>query len=173
MEGSSKCLRASELMQKNNHSIGNAGEFYVLAQLAQRGYVAGKTDDGQTLIDVIATDPETLLSVNIQVKSTAQFGGYWMTGNKARKSFENLWYVFVSLKSPEEIPEFFIFHSSEVAEGVEEQHQHWLSKPMKDGSPRKSSDIVNRFQPNTKRLETARNRWDLMFNEPIKSDKLG
>ena len=42
-------------MAKNNHSIGNAGEFYVLAQLAQRGYIAGKTDDGQTLIDVIAT----------------------------------------------------------------------------------------------------------------------
>ena len=52
-------------MAKNNHSIGNAGEFYVLAQLAQRGYIAGKTDDGQTLIDVIATDPETLKSVNI------------------------------------------------------------------------------------------------------------
>ena len=42
-------------MVRNHHSIGNAGEFYVLAQLAQRGYIAGKTDDGQTLIDVIAT----------------------------------------------------------------------------------------------------------------------
>ena len=58
-------------MARNNHSIGNAGEFYVLAQLAQRGYIAGKTDDGQTLIDVIATDPETLKSINIQVKTTA------------------------------------------------------------------------------------------------------
>ena len=62
-------------MAKNNHSIGNAGEFYVLAQLAQRGYIAGRTDDGQTLIDVNATDPETLRTVNIQVKSTAQFTG--------------------------------------------------------------------------------------------------
>ena len=163
-------------MQINNHNIGNAGEFYVLAQLAQRGYIAGKTDDGQTLIDIIATDPETLHSVNIQVKSSAQFGEYWMTGNKARKSFKNHWYVFVSLKSPEEMPEFFIFHSSDVAEGVEEQHQHWLSKPMKDGSPRKSSDIVNRFQPNPKRLETARNRWELMFDKPLRrteADRLG
>ena len=31
-------------MVRNHHSIGNAGEFYVLAQLAQRGYIAGKTD---------------------------------------------------------------------------------------------------------------------------------
>ncbi len=151
-------------MAQNNHSIGNAGEFYVLAQLAQRGYIAGKTDDGQTLIDVIATDPETLKTVNIQVKSTAQFTGYWMTGNKARKTFESLWYVFVALKAPAEMPEFFVFHSSEVAAGVEEQHQSWLAKPMKDGSPRKSSDIVNRFQPTAERLEEARDCWDLMFS---------
>ena len=52
------------------HGIGNAGEFYVLAQLAQRGYIAAKTDDGQTLIDVICTNPDTLQSVNIQVKTT-------------------------------------------------------------------------------------------------------
>jgi hypothetical protein len=35
----------------SNKNLGNAGEFYVLAQLAQRGYIAGKTDDGQTLIE--------------------------------------------------------------------------------------------------------------------------
>ena len=57
-----------------NKNVGNAGEFYVLAQLAQRGYIAGKTDDGQTLIDVIATDEETLRTVNIQVKSTLSEG---------------------------------------------------------------------------------------------------
>ena len=58
----------------SNKNLGNAGEFYVLAQLAQRGYIAGKTDDGQTLIDVIATDDETLRTVNIQVKATADYG---------------------------------------------------------------------------------------------------
>ena len=56
----------------SNKNLGNAGEFYVLAQLAQRGYIAGKTDDGQTLTDVIATDDETLRTVNIQVKAQDQ-----------------------------------------------------------------------------------------------------
>ena len=71
-------------MAKNNHSIGNAGEFYVLAQLAQRGYIAGKTDDGQTLIDVIATDPETLNSINIQVKTRNGAGDGWIMSAKKR-----------------------------------------------------------------------------------------
>ena len=35
-----------------NKNLGNAGEFYVLAQLAQRGYIAGKTDDGTTSLGV-------------------------------------------------------------------------------------------------------------------------
>ena len=146
------------------HNVGNSGEFYVLAQLAQRGYIAGKTDDGQTLIDVIATDPASLNSVNIQVKTTADFCGYWITGNKARQSFETLWYIFVVLKNPKEMPDFFIFQSSEVAEAVEAHFQHWLAKPMKDGRQRKDSDIVRRFQPTPERLEEARDCWDLMFS---------
>ncbi len=60
--------------------------------------------------------------------------------------------------------EFLVFDSSEVAAGVEEQHQFWLAKPMKNGSPRKSSDIGKRFQPTPERLEEARDCWDLMFS---------
>ena len=78
-------------MAKNNHSIGNAGEFYVLAQLAQRGYIAGKTDDGQTLIDVIATDPETLKSINIQVKTRDGAGDAWLMSAKNEGVFDGLW----------------------------------------------------------------------------------
>ena len=76
-------------MQKNNHSIGNAGEFYVLAQLAQRGYIAGKTDDGQTLIDIIATDPETLRAVNIQVKTTRDESPDWLMSKKMSNIFNH------------------------------------------------------------------------------------
>ena len=42
---------------------------FLLAQLAQSGYIAGKTDDGQTLIDVIATDPERLNMEKILLSS--------------------------------------------------------------------------------------------------------
>ena len=69
-------------MAKNNHSIGNAGEFYVPSSACPARLHRRQDDDGQTLIDVVATDPETLKTVNIQVKSTAEFSGYWMTGTK-------------------------------------------------------------------------------------------
>ena len=59
-------MAAYKVMPRNK----NAGEFYVLAQLAKREYIAGKTDDGQTLIDVIATDEETLRTVLFCSKSS-------------------------------------------------------------------------------------------------------
>ena len=82
-----------------NKNLGNAGEFYVLAQLAQRGYIAGKTDDGQTLIDVIATHPATLNTVNIQVKTRTIDGriSSWLMSFKNEKAFEKLWYVVVEV----------------------------------------------------------------------------
>ena len=39
-----------------NKNLGNAGEFYVLAQLAQRGYIAGETDDGIKLKSILLTN---------------------------------------------------------------------------------------------------------------------
>ena len=88
-------------MPNSNHNIGNAGEFAVFSQLAHRGYIAAKTDDGQTLIDVIATHPETLRSINIQVKTTKhESADYWMMSAKNEQVFESLWYVLVALGEP-------------------------------------------------------------------------
>ena len=74
-------------MAKNNHSIGNAGEFYVLAQLAQRGYIAGKTDDGQTLIDVIATDPDKCPEGTISWKQNRNHVGQALRKEANQRSF--------------------------------------------------------------------------------------
>ena len=175
MEGRSKCLRAGELMQKNNHSIGNAGEFYVLAQLAQRGYIAGKTDDGQTLIDIIATNPETLRAVNIQVKTTRDESPDWLMSKKNEQYFESLWYVLVHLHGSNKLPNFFIFHSQEVGPWLKDDHSQWLAKPKRNGEPRKDRNLRD-FRPNKEQLSNAKDHWDLMFNEPlrqIEDDKLG
>ena len=104
-----------------NKNLGNAGEFYVLAQLAQRGYIAGKTDDGQTLIDVIATEPDTLNTVNIQVKTRTIDGriSSWLMSFKNEKAFEKLWYVVVEVGDDDVLPNFFVFSSKEVSDAIE------------------------------------------------------
>ena len=89
-------------------NIENAGDFYLLTQLAQRGYITGKTNDGQTLIDVIATDEETLRTVNIQVKSTLSEGVLpsWLMIKKNEQEHKGLWYVLVHVNSEEKLTDF-------------------------------------------------------------------
>ena len=146
-----------------NHNIGNAGEFYVLAQLAQRGYIAGKTDDGQTLIDIIATNPNTLKAINIQVKTTKyESATWWMMSKKNEKQFDSLWYVLVKLAGTESQPLFYMFHSSEVGPWLENDHRQWLKTPKINGEPRKDTDM-RKFRPTTEQLTRAKDQWDRMF----------
>lgn len=145
-----------------NHNIGNAGEFFVLAQLAQRGFIAGKTDDGQTLIDVIATDPNTLNAINIQVKTTEDDRSRWIMSQKNETYFESLWYVLVQLNGVDQMPDFFIFHSNEIGPWLKNDHTSWLVIPKRNGEQRKDTKM-RRFKPSPEQLANAKDQWVRMF----------
>jgi len=147
-------------------NLGNAGEFYVLAQLAQRGYIAGKTDDGQTLIDVIATDDETLRTVNIQVKATSDYDKIpsWIMSKKNEQVHETLWYVLVEVKDEIEMPNFYIYHSSEIGPWLKNDHAYWLNIPKRNGEQRKDTNM-RRFRPTTEELDKHKDNWKKMFKE--------
>ena len=148
----------------SNKNLGNAGEFHVLAQLAQRGFIAGKTDDGQTLIDVIATEPETLTTVNIQVKTRTIDGkrSSWLMGLKNEQAFEKLWYVVVEIGEDNVLPNFFIFSSQEVSDTIKQRHIDYLAKPKKDGTPRKGGSLRH-FEPSEEFKAKRKNNWEIMF----------
>ena len=149
----------------SNKNLGNAGEFYVLAQLAQRGYIAGRTDDGQTLIDVIATDPESLNTVNIQVKTRTIDGkiSSWLMSEKNEKVFEKLWYVVVEVGDDDVLPNFFIFSSKEVSDSIKQRLIDYLAKPKKDGTPRKGGGSIRHFEPSEEFKAERKNNWEIMF----------
>ena len=149
-----------------NKNLGNAGEFYVLAQLAQRGYIAGKTDDGTTLIDVIATNPDNLSTVNIQVKTRTIDGkkSSWMMGRKNEQIHKNLWYVVVEIGSNDVLPNFFIFKSYEVSNCIEETLKEYMNTPKKDGGQRIDKGIRH-FEPSEKFKEERKDNWDIMFQQ--------
>ena len=140
-------------------NLGNAGEFHVLAQLAQRGYIAGKTDDGQTLIDLIATDEETLKTVNIQVKTTGAKSRVpqWVMSQKNEKPHDSLWYVLVEISSYETLPKFYIFHSSEVGPWIAKDHQDYLER-----NDHRSDSSVRKFRPTEAELSVHEGSWSRM-----------
>ena len=146
----------------SRHNVGNAGEFYVLAQLAQRGYIAGKTDDGQTMIDVIATDPESLRAVNIQVKTRTGEGDGWLMSQKNETPHDSLWYLLVQLNGASQLPDFYVAHSQVVAPRIRDAHKDWLSEPKRNGDPRQDSSM-RRFRPTEQELTDGKDAWEQMF----------
>lgn len=122
---------------------GLAGEFYVLAQLAQRGYIGTLTLGNTKQVDVVVFNSNTRRYWRLEVKASRVtprnerlFGPEkfytWRLGEKHEHISEpDLIYCFVVLSTPDLLPKFFLVPSAEVAAYAAWQHAHWLQAPHK------------------------------------------
>lgn len=118
--------------------VGLAGEYHVLAQLAQRGYVGALTLGHTKGVDILVTNPRSGTIRKVEVKTTRRglarhhvFGPSlfhcWPLSVKHESvSAKDLVYCFVTLGQPGELPKFFLVPAPEVAQYVKWEHQHWL-----------------------------------------------
>ena len=81
---------------------------------------------------------------------------------KNEQEYEDLWYVFVHVNSEEKLPDFYIFHSSEIGSRIAGEHSAWLAKPKKNGETRNYSNM-RQFIPSAEELETHKGHWEKMF----------
>jgi len=136
----------------DNTQIGLAGEFYVLAQLVQRGLTASLTLANAKGVDILVANAKLKKLLKIEVKTTdkaphreslfADEPCYCWTMNAKHEDVadEDLFYCFVALRDCEQLPRFFIVPSCYVATYVREQHVYWLrtrQKPVADTTMRR------------------------------------
>lgn len=127
--------------------VGNAGAYFVAAELSQRGYVATVTSRNTDNVDVLASSPDGLKTVSIQVKSSGpeqrkNFTRSWWMQKKHENVFsDNFFYVFVDLKPGNEKPDFYVVPSKIVAEYIKESHASYLKTFGKNGKQRKDTDM--------------------------------
>lgn len=127
-------------MKLSKGMTGIAGEYYVAAELSRRGYVASFTLRNTKGIDILVSSEDGSKSRAIQVKSSNNESKAWVLNKKSELSFsDNLFYVFVNLKTVDSRPDFYIVPSKVVAKFVKESHASWLSSPSKTGKVRKDS----------------------------------
>lgn len=120
-------------------SIGLTGEYYVLAQLEHRGFVAALTLSNTKGVDILVSNRKLNKLYKVEVKTTTKqpkietlfskkTSYVWPMSEKHEKIIEkNLFYVFVHIKEPDTQPQYFIVPSRDVAKYVKWQHRHWLS----------------------------------------------
>jgi len=156
-------------MEKNN--IGLAGEFYTLAQLTERGFIATLTLGNSKGIDILVTNQNINKIFKVEVKTTVKkprkeklfSDKYLYTWAMSKKhefvSDENLIYCFVYLEAPDIKPKFFIVPSKVVSGYVKWQHNFWLNSrkyQVKDTNMRN-------FRIEIDDPQKYHNNWELFF----------
>jgi len=122
-----------------NNLVGTAGEYYVCAELCKLGYLALLTPKNNPLFDVVVTAPDGGRSVAIQVKTRSVHNTQgWKLGTDISKgqSLPTLFIVLVNLTSSG-LPEFYVYQYPVLVERVVKVYQDYISKPKRDGSPKK------------------------------------
>jgi hypothetical protein len=132
------------------------GEYYVLAQLAQRGLVGCLTLGHTKGIDILVCDAESGKVTKVEVKTTtvkhplkrALWLGEgrffcWRMNEKHAASVSDLVYCFVALGAPTTLPRFFLAPGPAVAEYVHWQHERWRAA-QEDREGHGAAGVVNR-----------------------------
>jgi hypothetical protein len=119
--------------------IGLAGEYYVLAQLAQRGLVGALTLGHTKGVDILVSDSKYKALFRVEVKTSTKKPSHsqlfgmslfytWIMSEKHETiKDDRLYYCFVHMSNCDELPKFFIVPSKTVASYVRKQHRRWLN----------------------------------------------
>jgi len=138
---------------------GVSGEYFVAAELSRRGYLCSITLKNTKGIDILVSNENSSKLVGIQVKTNNSTRKAWLLNKKAEElSEDNLVYVFVNLKELNELPDFYVVSSKEVAQHVKDGHRQWLDTPGIKGQ--KHTDTSMRmFQDEN---DKYKGKWDII-----------
>ena len=146
---------------------GIAGEYFVAGELSRRGYIASITLRNTANIDILASNGEK--TINIQVKTMRRsVANGWAMGNiplEPKKEWKNTFYVFVELPvNLNEKINYYIIPKNILNKKVEANFQKVIKTPRRNGMPRKTKfrffekDSYPEF--NTKKYA---DNWDQLF----------
>jgi len=106
--------------------VGACGVFFVSAELSLRDWIAMPTIRNTAGVDIIATKNGRTVTVQVKTNSYGQVK-YPMKESGELVADELMYYVFVTLKSKPERPDFYIVPSKFVADYIKKTHKYWTT----------------------------------------------
>ncbi len=149
--------------------VGLAGEFHVLAQLAERGITGALTLGNTKRVDILVHNPQTGEVRKVEVKASRQKprpAKLWHKGRvyewqmSEKHEFitdKNLLYCFVQLAGPGILPRIFIVPARLVAKYVAWEHRTWWEA----GKGKKNDSTRRHFRIEESDPDGYQNNWDL------------
>ena len=152
-----------------NSMIGNAGEYYVCAELCKRNILALITPKNNPLFDIVASDPGGKRSVHIQVKTmsiTNKQG--WKLGVNITEKRNNTKLFVVLVNMHDEKPnDYYIYKYDDLAQRISEVYNEYISAKKKDGTSKKELNFrFFDFRYFKKKDRNRLNKWNILgFDE--------
>jgi hypothetical protein len=148
---------------------GIAGEYFVAAELSRRGYIAAVTLRNTPDVDILASNGEKTINIQVKTRRTDKGDG-WNFGGKpleSKKFWDDDFYALVEISSipTEQSVSCFIIPKNVLNEQVEDNFNKWKESKKKNGEQKKSevrmcigSQLLPAFS-----IEQYRERWDSIF----------
>jgi hypothetical protein len=147
-------------LKLDRKQVKSAGEHFVCAELARRGWNPALTRDGVERTDILAANVESGLAITIQVKAAGATAS-WPVGTKGflcAKS-EHEWYVFVHLGDGYSAPRYWLVPRNDVAAAAWVGYHAWRYSP--DAKRKRSAGPgATRLHPDD--IDGYLDRWDLL-----------
>ena len=149
--------------------IGNAGEYYVMAELLKRGIVAGLMPRNAPSFDILATRGDRTVRIRVKTKS-AQYDSWRWIVKKDKTLFRELsregdFTVLVDLAEETKDLAFFVVPTHELNEWLCDDFEKWRKAPGKNGRQHDPENPMRAllYSKEAKRLEPHRNAWDSLW----------
>ncbi|MGD9549298.1 MAG: hypothetical protein AB7V45_17380 [Candidatus Krumholzibacteriia bacterium] len=119
--------------------IGNAGEFYVVAELLKRGVVAALAPRNAPGFDILATKGGATARIRVKTKSAEYTDWQWMA-KKDGSIFRDLtdggdFTVLVNLTQETKDLTFFVLPTILLNQWLMADFEAWVQKPGRNGQP--------------------------------------
>ncbi len=117
--------------------VGNAGEYYVVAELLKRGIIAALAPRNAPAFDILATKGDRTTRVRVKTKSSEYDEWQWQT-KKDGTIFRDLHakddhIVLVNLTPAHRQMAFFVLPTAKIDEMLKARFDRWAKAPGKNG----------------------------------------
>ncbi len=149
--------------------IGNAGEYYVAAELLKRGVVAALAPRNAPAFDILASRASTTVRIRVKTKSEEYTDWQWVT-KKDGSIFRDLaqardFTVLVNLTRETRDMEFYVVPTVLLNKWLSDDFDKWVRTPGRNGRPHDSSNKKrNLSHPKFRELLVEhRENWDALW----------
>jgi len=149
--------------------IGNAGEYYVVAELLKRGIIAAMAPRNAPGFDVLATNGQHTARIRVKTKSEAYDIWQWAV-KKDGAIFLNLhpesdFTVLVNLALDTKDLAFFVVPTHQLNHWLVADFENWVNTPGKNGRPHSPANRKRHlpYSDYAKDLEKYRDAWDILW----------